>query len=511
VLLTTPLADPLREAFIALIRAATGTTPLVMPTTAAAHGALVAGRRIEQDIPHYLDRLEQISLIVMRDGEAALADLMPADATVPANREYASPPITNLSWPPGVGSIDFYIRKGGEFRKWRTPDRPPPIELQPVEIRLRQMPAQGRAKLFATSSTWQTLRANPIFLDWSNLPVDLRSFEEIGIELKPRPVVPKRVTAPTHLDIWKGAQTFKTIPEILQGFSIGNQLSLEELGAALRRKYRIRVGPPGAVQLGFENFQAVDYDGNTPAGVEPKIIAKFDDALNQVSDYIRNACAAGQGTLQSNRPIILATWAFGRCPKGLQDEMLRALAARLAGRDHPLLVPLQSYRVLLHGLGRCIIDAERLAKLIDLIAPNLAQPNFLAALSSALSRPMGAPKVLTDARVRLIADNTASILGAFAGNARFGIGLKYALLVVGGLLRVRERDPYALMTSRSHAAQALAVQLRKIHGLLKQYRQIVKKVDEKISIITNLIDMLEGQGGNVGVLVDTESLDDEED
>jgi hypothetical protein len=32
-----------------------------------------------------------------------------------------------------------------------------------------------------------------------------------------------------------------------------------------------------------------------------------------------------------------------------------------------------------------------------------------------------------------------------------------------------------------------------------------------MSIIANLIDMLDGQGGNVGVLVDTESLDDEED
>jgi Transposase IS116/IS110/IS902 family len=203
--------------------------------------------------------------VVIRDGEAALADLMPADATVPANREYMSQLITNLSWPADVGSINFYIRKGGEFRKWRTPDKPPPIELQPVEIRLRQMPAQGRAKLFATSPTWQTLRADPIFLDWSNLPVDSRSFEEIAQELKPRPVVPKRVTALTHPDIWQGAQTFKTISEILQAFSIDKQVSLDELGAALRRKYRIGVNRPGAAQLVFEYFQAVDYDGNVPA------------------------------------------------------------------------------------------------------------------------------------------------------------------------------------------------------------------------------------------------------
>jgi len=51
--LTTPLVYALREAFIARIRAAAGTIPVIdMPTTAAAHGALVAGRRIEQNIPH---------------------------------------------------------------------------------------------------------------------------------------------------------------------------------------------------------------------------------------------------------------------------------------------------------------------------------------------------------------------------------------------------------------------------------------------------------------------------
>jgi hypothetical protein len=209
--------------------------------------------------------------------------------------------------------------------------------------------------------------------------------------------------------------------------------------------------------------------------------------------------------------MILATWTFGRCPKPLQDEMLKALAAHLANKDHPLLAPRQAQRVLLHGLGRCVIDAERLAKLFDAIAPNLARPNFLAALSSALSRPMHAPEVLTDARVRLIARNTASILAALAVQRKFALGLKYALLVVGGLLRVRERDPYALMTSRSDAAQELAVQLRKIYDLLKQYRRMIKKADEKMAIIANLIDMLNGQGGNVGVLVDTESLDDEED
>jgi hypothetical protein len=208
---------------------------------------------------------------------------------------------------------------------------------------------------------------------------------------------------------------------------------------------------------------------------------------------------------------MVVTWAFGRCPKPLQDEMLRALAARLEGGDHPLLAPVQSYKVLLHGLGRCVTDAERLATLVDLLAPNLTQLNFLAALSSILSRPVDAPNFLTDARVRLLTEMTAAILADIARKGNFAVRLKYTLLVVGGLLRLRERDPYALMTSRSVSAQKLAAQLQNIQGVLKQRRRSVRGADQKMLIIKNLIEMLTGQGGNVGVLVDTESLDDEQD
>jgi hypothetical protein len=371
--------------------------------------------------------------------------------------------------------------------------------------------AVGLRGLFATSSTWQTLRANPVFLDWSNLLVDTRTFEEIALELKPRPLVPKRVTAMTHPDVWQGAQPFKTISEILQDFSTSDQASLGEVSEALRRTYRIGISPSGAAQPVFEYFRAVDYDGNIPEGVDPKIVAKFDVALLHVSDYLRNMCADRRGRLQSNQPMMVVTWAFGRCPKPLQDEMLKALVARLAGRAHPLLAPLQASKVLLHGLGRCVIDSDRLARLVDLIAPNLAQPNFLAALSSVLSRPVQVPEVLSDARVKLIAENAALILGDLARRGKFATSLKYAMLAVGGLLRVRERDPYALMTSRSASAQKLAAQLQNIHALLKKHQSIIKKADQKLLIVADLIEMLTGQGGNVGILVATESLDDEED
>ena len=52
ILLTTPLADPWRPQFVAAIQSAAGHAPLrLMPKDAAAHGALVAGRMQEHNIP----------------------------------------------------------------------------------------------------------------------------------------------------------------------------------------------------------------------------------------------------------------------------------------------------------------------------------------------------------------------------------------------------------------------------------------------------------------------------
>ncbi len=511
VVLTTPLAEPLRREFIARITEAIGSTTLVVAEPqAAAHGALLAGRRIEQDIPHYLDHLEQISLIAMKEGKLALLDLMPVGTAVPANREYVSDPIRSLSWPARVRNVDFYIRKSEEFRKWRTPDAKAPSESQQIEIRLRQMPAQGRAKLSATSSTWPTLRDNPVYLDWSTLTTDTRTFEEIMRALTPPPKIPERVRALTHADVWNGAQPFPTISEILRNVSAAEPATLDALSAALRKKFRIRTSGPEAPAVVYEYFQALDFDGEPPEGADPQAVARLDRVLKETSDRILSDCLH-KVPIQSNKRLILATWAFGRCPKPLQDEMLKALAARLAGRRHSLLVPIQSEKVLVHGLGRSVTEPQRMATLLDLIVPNLSRPFCLAALSSILSRTISAPAVLTDRRRKLIAEGTASILTILLAQRKLALNLKYALLVVGGLLRVREIEPYSLLTARSDVAVKLARSLQGILDLLQRHPKAFAKSAEKAAIVENLLAMLDGVGGDVGVLVAADSLEDEDD
>lgn len=190
-LLTTPLAAPLRDRFIRAISDNIASVPVVpMPSDAAARGALLAGRRIERGMPHYLDRLEQVSLMVLRDGDVVLEDLVSSDAIVAANKEFVSDPIVGLGWPAGSRMLTFYLRRSGEFRRWQTADVAAPAEQMPVEIQLRQMPAQGRAHVSITSQRWDDLKYRPILLDWAKLETDPRSFNEIAEELRPQPIVP---------------------------------------------------------------------------------------------------------------------------------------------------------------------------------------------------------------------------------------------------------------------------------------------------------------------------------
>jgi hypothetical protein len=511
VLLTTPLKEPWRRELIARVAEAVGSRKAVVaPPASAAHGALLAGRRIEKDIPHYLDHLEQISLIAVRNGELALVDLMPVNAAVPANREYVSDPIRSLSWPARVKSVEFYIRKSGEFRKWRTPEIKPPDENQQIEISLRQMPAQGRARLFATSSTWSTLRANPVFLEWENLTIDTRTFEEIILELQPPPKCPERLTARTHLDVWRWNQPFRTMSQILRAISTIESATLDTVSGALRRSYRIRVDPPFVSAATFENFRALDFDGAPPDGVDAEVIVKLDWFLKEISDRILLDCAKNRPA-QSNKLLIVATWAHGRCPASLQDEMLKAFAARLERRNHPLFAPVQSEKVLVHGLGRSVTDPKRIATLLDLVASKMSHPFCLAALSSILSRTQAAPSVLSAERVNLIAKGMAIILANLRDRRSFAVNLKYAMLAVGGLLRIREREPFALLTQRSAAAAELARPLRDILSFLKSNSGHIARSAEKSKIVANLLAMLDGEGGDVGVLVDAESLDDSDD
>jgi len=510
VLLATVLAAPFRDQVAAAVAAALRRPIDVMACTDAAIGALVAGRRIERGIPHYLDTLQQVSLIVLSDGDVVLRDLVPADAVVAANREYVSDPITGLAWPAGARDMDFYLKKGGTFRRWHTTDTPAPSEPVGVEIQLRQMPAQGRAQVGITSRDWSELQRRPIRLDWSTLELEPRTFDEIAAALKPRPTVPDRVTGFTHIDRWRGTARIPPFESLIKSLAIDPRLRAADLLKELGRVLPVEVKDPSTTSSRFMRASVLDYDGHPPNGVSDAALSALDRMLDRIAEEVRNRLAR-RIPFVDNDLVRTATWAFGRCPEPLQDELLVAAAASLDSRAHPLLAPRASDRVIIHGIGCTFTKAERIARAIDLLIAHQGRPNVTAALAALLTRPKATPQVLDDARSRQVAHMTIATLEALKRELNFRLGLKYALQMVGGLLRTRELRPNALVVASSPEAAKLLGVLARIEELMAKRQSGIKQYIEKQTIVRGLIAMLEGNGGDAGLLVSLEELNDSDD
>lgn len=501
VLLTTPVGAGLREPIRkAVATAAGGKRVILMPREAAATGALLAGRRIERGIPHYLDRLEQVSLVALEGGEIVLVDLVAANAVVAANREYVSAPITGLGWPSGARNVTFYLRKNTEFRKWTTADVSPPSRTQAVEVRLRQMPAQGRAAVFVTSNDWDVLRSRPVYLDWSTLEHDPRSFDEIAAELKPKPIVPVRVTGFAHSDPWLGTEGIPAFGPFISKFQLRDAAKLRGF---LSRQFSLNL-------LGKGNdstpARLLDFDGEPPEAVDTHLIEALDRALALVSSACLSA-VSNRRPLPDNSLLLAATWAFGRCPLDLQDEILKAAQAYLDEKDHVFLKNKSASTVIIHGLGRIIKEEKRLERAIDLLLCHPPSKGHIpAALAALLSRPMETPAVLTEERVGKAARFVNALLIQLRESQKFGTILNYALQIAGGILRCRQRQPYALLLGTSEEADAIHKQLASLKPFLERRSTGNQRVSKKLEIIENLMKMLSGTGGESGILIGLENM-----
>lgn len=507
VVLLSPLAERHRDLLRSgLAAGGTGRPVIVAHPDIAARGALFAARRMEHGIPHYLDRLDQISLIVMRGDQPVFEDLIPTDAIVPGNREYISKKITSMVWTAGMAAVQFYIRKGPwEIRHWMTPPQAAPNRNERLEIQLSQMPAQGWASLSVTAADWEPLRRAPILLDWSSLNIDLRTEAEILAALeRPRPAVPQRVHYAAHIGLWDGSLRTPGLHRALGQFRTGNPDAVATLAAAaaasLRRWVRHPDGPLGP-------FYPVGTDGELPEELDAPTRQGFFHVVERIGDDLLRALERPIGVLTNNHALRFLTWIFAACPLGVQAEVLAAFDAVLSGTWHPLLGPKRSRIVVMHGLGRIITDKDMIRRSISLMCGRLADGQLLAPLASLLSRPLATPKVLVMLDVEAIATELRGILQRQARVGAFGIDYKYALMSVAGLLRVREEDPWALTKDRSAAAIGLAQDLKTMAAMLQLGRTRAAGVARKRVMTLALIDYLETDTGRPDILTAMDQID----
>lgn len=484
ILLQTLLRADLAPKLSELIAEASGREVTVCSVDSVAVGCLEAAKRIEKGQPHYLDRLEQISVVVMERGEPVFKDLVPKDATVPANKAFISEPIRSLVWPQGSFEQDFYVRKGeSEIRKWMIRDFEPPQANQPVVMQLTQMPAQGWARVEITSPTWSALQQKPIRLDWESMPIETRSADDILGELRtPPPVIPDRTRYPYSEDLWKGVDGQTGLLEELQDFNASQYPVTANVLAIVTRQYR----PIGSSQTYF----ALSTDGELPP--IPGAAEAFDACIGTVAGWLLDQVKQNRSP-SSNDLMRLLSWCFARCPVEIQDEMIKALNVP----QHPLLRPTAARTVLLQGLGRTITDKGRLRRVLDLVSHFEQNMHTRACIAFLLSRKAAAPRALTEesiGRIARIADD--SIKAAIAAR-KFQVDFNYSLQLIAGLLRYREIQPFALVSSTSPHAAKLDAALSRAQVAMRPF---ATRLSAKMRIVEELRAMLAGTGGSRNVL-----------
>ncbi|MDW9812836.1 hypothetical protein [Sinorhizobium meliloti] len=484
ILLQTPLRADLALKLSELLAGASGRQVLLRSADSVALGCLEAAKRIEKGHPHYLDRLEQISVVVMERGEPVFKDLVPKDATVPANKAFISEPIRSLVWPQGSFEQDFYVRKGeSEIRKWMVRGFEPPQEDQPVVMQLTQMPAQGWARVEISSSTWSALQQKPIRLDWETMPIEARTADDILGELRtPPPVAPDRTRYPYSEDLWTGVDGQVGLLEELKHFNASRYSVPTNVLAIVTRQYR----PIGSSQTYF----AVSTDGDLPQ--IPGAAEALEACIRTVAGWLMDHVKRNRSP-SSNDMMRLLSWCFARCPVEIQDEMIKALSEP----QHPFLRPTAGRTVLLQGLGRTITDEGRLRQVLDLVSHFEQNMHTRACIAFLLSRKDAAPRALTEesiGRIARIADD--SIKGAISAR-KFQVDFNYSLQLVAGLLRFREVEPFALVCGTSPYAAKLEATLTRAQDAM---RPLATRLSAKMRIVEELRAMLAGTGGSRNVL-----------
>jgi hypothetical protein len=80
---------------------------------------------------------------------------------------------------------------------------------------------------------------------------------------------------------------------------------------------------------------------------------------------------------------------------------------------------------------------------------------------------------------------------------------------VAGLLRVRERDPWALLADRSELAHSLVQELSEVLAQIQDMPRAITNKLQKLQIIGGLIPLLSGEGGSPDILMILDAMSDE--
>ena len=487
------------------------------PNTAA-RGAFEAANRLARHEPPWFDFLPGIAVTVVRkDGRADFQDLIPiGENAVPAGEPYRCQTPPSYSIRRGLEELEIYLEKEDEpqLRRWSAPFVPPPEREVVVTMRLEQRPTQGWARIEMTSDQWSQLRNHPIRLDWSALSFEERSREELIDELNQSPGYPDRIVYRAHVSHWEaGSDWQSSIEEYLRHAGKLDRNHGRLLGE-LYTFFRTSSPPDGT---GGKRFP-LDTDGKLPDSLTKEKQEKIEGLLELMLEHLANDL---DRHVQSRKVphglscppswlFLPATWCFLRCPEQIRKRLIHAIvddpvSARSPAQKPRLIQNPGGPPAVYHSLARCLMHPSEIETVLNKILQipiRKFNQNHLACISGLVSRRNATIELLAHYDIWLY----TTVEWACEGIGRFIEGkiqhgfYTYALLLCGGLLRVRQIRPAFLTLEEDENAE-------KMKRLLEMARRRIKK-PQLFALrkqTEEMIEYIEGHGTNRNLLMEIDS------
>ncbi len=464
VIVWSPIGKSVTEALEKSLRK-DGREPLNAPPYAGSRGALLAARSIEQGETPWFDHLEGLSLTVIQGKKRRKKQLslICENEVVRAGEPYRTPAdrakkvSEGLKLEKGKSELMVPLRKGAT----RYSER---IEIETTErdhdvmIVAVQQPATGYARIEITSRTYRPWSEEPKKIVFRPKAKDIMS------------VVPHLVHYRAAEEAWWENGELTAHATMLKDAANRCRKSGQDAITDQERDYLYKwlCKPRGKPPV--NQRYAVGTDGDLPPAnessgwtAEQRVLAERD--LNEVMivgvrtllRWYRQGFDQDIGIKARNRLHTVPSWTFAKCPGELLDLLLDAVWGIESARRTVEYTHEAAHRAILHGLGRAVVDEERMRRAIRGALDDEDKPfecDALACLSHLLARRRTAGELLnrrTDWIEKLaeiawkkISEIKDDPIMPDRWKMEAHLQMRYALLLLGGLARVKSMGNIAL-------------------------------------------------------------------
>ena len=490
VLFETLTDGPVKRVIEDKISAALEIRLTTLPAGAVAEGGLFAARRMSRREPVYFDFLPQISTIVQRPSGAENYDLIDPETTLPAGEVYQSPAPAQFAIQAGQDRFSIYLRK-------QNAPKPRKAEIDigmkvavptPVELRVEQSPAAGRARILVQADSL----ARQFLVDWDAAEQLDQSWDELLAKLeKPEPTIPKRLVIPCSKALWDQSVYDIGFAELVNSNVDRNVIDWKTLADKVDDRY-VRA-------------YAVSSDGELPAELDESTKSNLQRIIQRAEMHMRGRLTGKEEA--GNDSLRFLTWLFRLCPNEVALWLLDSWDQQVSG--HKLFSHPSHWKLAYQGFGRIVSDKTLELRAIHKILQKPIQDwvwqRETAALAFMLSRSETAPTQLTRQNVEQLAKRVTVEFKENLGSTY--TKFHYAPFLLVGLIRWRMVDRFALVRGTDPLADHLAkVVTRTLADLDHRTRSGVRA--KYGAILEQILEELEGQGSNPDLLLDIYSGDD---